>query len=290
MNSSILQSDGKALPESERSALIKLLGDDDPAVYPVIRRRIVSLGPPAAEWLRPHLLSDDPVLRRHATDIVNHFARISADNAFLGYCLQHGEDLDIEKGSLLLAHTQFPELNPAAYTALLDQYAAEIHEHLPQAAGAEATLGHINQHLFTRLGFRGNETNYYDPANSFLNRVLDRRTGNPINLCLVYILVARRLGLPIVGIGLPGHFLCRHQTLASEFYIDAFDRGKLMTKADCVQYLVRGNYDLRDEYLAPVSPRRMLTRICGNLHQIYLREGREEEMTRFQRYLVALAR
>ena len=72
--------------------------------------------------------------------------------------------------------------------------------------------------------------------------------------------------------------------------MDVFDRGKLMTKADCVQYLVRGNYDLRDEYLAPISPRRLLTRICGNLHQIYLRQGAENEMTRFQRYLVALAR
>jgi regulator of sirC expression with transglutaminase-like and TPR domain len=290
MNSSDTQIISKPLPENERAALIKLLGDDDPVTYPAIRRKIISQGPSACEWLRPHLLSDDALLRRHATEIIRHFEKISADNEFLGFCLQHGEDLDLEKGALLLARTQHPQINLQAYSALLDNYAGEIRERMPVAHRAEPLLTHINEHLYARLGFRGNEENYYDPANSFLNRVLDRRTGNPINLCLVYMLLARRLRLPIVGIGLPGHFLCRYQSTSDEVFIDAFDRGKLMTKADCVQYLVRGNYDLRDEYLAPVSSRRMLTRICGNLHQVYLRLGLEEEMTRFQRYLVALAR
>jgi regulator of sirC expression with transglutaminase-like and TPR domain len=89
---------------------------------------------------------------------------------------------------------------------------------------------------------------------------------------------------------LPGHFLCRYQSTAAELYIDAFNAGKLLSKADCVQYLLRGHYNVRDEYLAPVTPRRMLLRMCGNLHQIYLRLAKDEVATRLQRYLVALAR
>src|SRR5207248_2561870 len=113
-----------------------------------------------------------------------------------------------------------------------------------------------------QFGFGGNEDNYYDPDNSYLNRVIDRRTGNPINLCLLYLLLARRLRLPIAGIGLPGHFICRYQSSAEEIYIDAFNHGKFLTKADCVQYLLQGNHRLHEDYLAPVTPRRLMLRVC----------------------------
>jgi regulator of sirC expression with transglutaminase-like and TPR domain len=119
---------------------------------------------------------------------------------------------------------------------------------------------------------------------------MDRRTGNPINLCLMYILLARRLRLPVAGIGLPGHFICRYQSTAAEIYLDPFNRGKSLTKADCVQYLANANFSLRDDYLAPVSPRRLLLRICSNLHQIYQRLEQAGEAMRLQRYLVALGR
>ncbi|HWF19248.1 MAG TPA: transglutaminase-like domain-containing protein, partial [Verrucomicrobiae bacterium] len=138
--------------------------------------------------------------------------------------------------------------------------------------------------------FKGNEQNYYDPENSYLNRVVDRRLGNPINLSLVYLLLARRLKLPVTGIGLPTHFICRYQSTSEEYYIDVFNRGKLWTKADCVQFLLSRNYPLRDEYFAPVNPRQILMRVCGNLHQIYQHLEMPEESTRLQRYLIALAK
>jgi regulator of sirC expression with transglutaminase-like and TPR domain len=284
----ILPAEG--LPETRKAALIQLLGDDDPGVYQAVREKILSLGDSSRQWLRPHTLSRDPLIRRHSQEIIRHFDRLEADNRFLAFCLQRGADLDLEQGAWLLAQTQYPDTNVEAYTALLDAFAAELRQRLPVQARAQSLLTVINDYLFTELAFTGNEQNYYDPDNSYLNRVLDRRTGNPINLCAVYLLLARRLQLPVTGIALPGHFLCRYQTATEEIYIDAFDKGKLMTKADCVHYLVRGNYDLRDEYLSPVNSRRILTRICGNLHQINLRLKAEEEMTRFQRYLIALGR
>src|SRR5262245_32505464 len=99
------------LSESRRSALLNLLTDEDPAIYQVARDQILACGPGAAEWLRPYTLSRDPVLRRRTQAIISHFTRQSADNRFLEFCLKHGQELDLEQGSWLLAQSQYPEIN-----------------------------------------------------------------------------------------------------------------------------------------------------------------------------------
>jgi len=280
----------ESLSESQRAALLSLLADDDPAVYRTVRAKFLSFGPQAADWLRPHTLSREPALRRRAQEIVLHFDRQAADDQFLGFCLKSGDDFDLEQGAWQHARTQYPDINVEAYQALLDSFAGDLRERLDFGGDAKELLGAMNHYLFQELGLRGNEENYYDPENSYLNRVLDRRTGNPINLCLVYLLLGRRLRLPLAGIGLPGHFVCRYQSSSIEIYIDAFQRGTFLTKADCVQYLLRGNYSVREHHLAPVSPRRLLLRICSNLHQIYQQLDSSSEATRVQRYVVALAK
>lgn len=289
MESSPLTAQRKELSDQQQSALVTLLGDEDDSVYQAVRERILSCGPSARLWLQPHVLSSDAVLRRRVQELILHFDRQAADDAFLAFCLHAGEDFNVEEAAWLLARTAYPDINVEAYQALLDSFAAELRERLQNCRRTQQ-LGVISDYLFTELEFKGNERDYHDPENSYLNRVLDRRTGNPINLCLFYILIARRLGLPVAGIGMPGHFLCRYQSTAEEIYIDPFNRGRQLTKADCVHLLVRGNYDLNDEYLAPVSSRRMLLRICRNLHQIYVQMGATEEVTRLQRYLVALGK
>jgi len=278
------------LSEPQRCALLSLLTDDDPAIYRTVRAKILSFGPEAAAWLRPHMLSREPALRRRSQEIVRHFDRQAADDEFLSFCLKNGEELAIEQGTWLLARTQYPDINVEGYEALLDSFAGDLRERLDFGREPKQILSAINHYFFQELGFSGNEQNYYDPDNSYLNRVLDRRTGNPISLCLVYLLIARRLRLPVAGVGLPGHFICRYQSSAAEIYVDVFQRGACLTKADCVQYLLRGNYSVREQYLTPVSPRRLLLRICSNLYQIYRQVESPEEATRVQRYVVALAK
>jgi regulator of sirC expression with transglutaminase-like and TPR domain len=280
----------EALPESQKAALINLLADEDPTVHEAVRRKILSLGPVTRLWLQPHTLSSDPLLRRRAAELIRHFDRQAADDTFLGFCLRNGEEFDLEEGAWLLARTQYPEINVIAYQALLDSFVAELRERVVLYQKPNQILGQINEYLFNELSITGNQQNYYDPDNSFLNRVLDRRTGNPVTLCLLYIVIARRLRLPVVGVGLPGHFVCRYQSSSEEIYIDAFNHGRQLTKADCIQHLVRGNFDLNDDYLTPVSSRRMFQRICRNLHQIFLQLEMSEPATRFQRYLVALGK
>jgi regulator of sirC expression with transglutaminase-like and TPR domain len=275
---------------SQQAALIKLLADEDPAIYRTVRTKILSCGAEASAWLRPHLLSPDPVLRRRVREIIRYFDQQAADIRFLAFCLKHGEELDLEEGAWLFAATEYPDINIEGYRAVLDEYAAELRERISVEEDGGQMLGAINRYLFDELGFAGNEQNYYDPENSYLNRVLDRRTGNPISLCLFYLLLARRLRLPVAGIGLPGHFLCRYQSTSDEIYLDVFNRGRLLTKADCIQHLIQGKHRLREDFLSPVSPRRLLTRVCANLHQIYLQLDLAEEATRLQRHLVALGR
>ncbi|MBI3848665.1 MAG: hypothetical protein HY298_00010 [Verrucomicrobia bacterium] len=290
MTATIIDESKTTLSEKQKSALITLLADEDTAVYRKVRAKILSHGAAVSQWLRPYALDSNPVLRRRSMEIVHHLARKEADNRFLTFCLKQGEDLDVEAGAWLLAQTQYPDINIEAYQALLDSHAGELRERINISADADKLLTTVNEYLFGELGFVGNDQSYYDPENSYLNRVIDRRTGNPINLCLVYLSLARRLRLPVSGIGLPGHFVCRYQSAAREVFIDVFNRGKLLNKADCISYLVHSNFGLQDAYLAPVTPRRMLMRICGNLHQIYRHLERPDETARLQRYLVALAR
>src|SRR5438034_2336986 len=120
--SSLTQIGPKTLSEGQRSALIKLLSDEDPAVYQTIRNQFLCYGQQASGWLRPHTLSSDPLLRRRAQEIIQHLARQQTDNVFLAFCLNHGEELSLEEGTWLLARTQYPDINVAAYQALLDSY------------------------------------------------------------------------------------------------------------------------------------------------------------------------
>ena len=278
------------LTESERAALVTLLADDDAAIYQTVRNKILSCGQPAREWLRPHTLSSDPLLRRRAQEIIQHLARQTADDRFLAFCVQHhGEEFDLEEGVWLLAQTHFPDANTDAYTALLDSYANELRERLDPTAKPRQFLATMTNFLFDELKFSGDEKNYYDPDNSYLNRVIDRRLGNPISLSLIFLFVARRLKLPVVGIGLPGHFLCRFQNSSDEIYVDTFYRGRFLTKNDCIRHLVRGNFPIDETNFSPTTPRRILTRICSNLHQSYQQMELIDEVARLQRYLYALA-
>lgn len=278
------------LTESQRRALIILLGDEDDAIARTASDRLKACGSVASDWLKPHLLSNDAHLRRRARAIVAHFSRMQADNAFLGFALQSGEELNLEQGAWLLAQTEFPDLNAAAYSALLDDFAQRLAEKIVPGSDSDTLMATVNEFLFDELGFHGNQENYYQPENSYLNKVIDRRTGNPISLCVVYMLIMKRVGLPIVGIGLPGHFIARFQTASAEVYVDCFNRGKLLTKANCISYILGTGHNLQEGFLQPVTPRRMLQRMCSNLHQIYSQKEDPEQTERLGRYLVALAR
>ncbi|MDB6054001.1 MAG: uncharacterized protein JWN25_1524 [Verrucomicrobiales bacterium] len=282
--------DLRSLTESQRAALINLLVDEDPLVHQTVKNKILCFGNGVQDWLKEFSLDDNPIVRRRTQDILDDLAKIQFDTEFLGFCLSQGEEFDLEEGLWCLTRTEYPNSNISAYAALLDLFAANLKDKLIGFTTLNEILAIINSYLFSELNFHGNEENYYDPGNSYLNRVIDRRVGNPISLCLIYLLITRRLQLPITGIGLPGHFICRYQSPTDETYIDAFHGGKLLSKGDCVKYLLQTNHTTEEGYLKPVSSRRILLRICANLHSIYAQREDVDRTSRLQRYLVALAK
>ena len=279
-----------ALPENQRAALISLLADDDPAVYQLIRTKLLSFGPAACEWLRPQTLSSDPRMRRRALEILNHQARHASDERFLEFCRRHGEDLDLEEAVTLLSATRFPEINREAYAALFDSWAESLRDRLEAVATVNEKLSIINRFLFEELGFSGNDHYGYEPDSCYMSRIVDKRSGNPIGLCALYLFIARRLRLPVAGIGLPGHFICRYQSSTAEVYIDCFRKGIFLSKADCIKYLLHANYGLAEGQLTPVSPKRILLRMCNNLVTTYGHLEETEEAARLHRYVTALSR
>lgn len=280
----------KSPTRAQRVALVKLLADEDEAVHQAVRERILAFGPDAADWLRPHALSRDGLLRGRVREILRQFAAREADREFLLFCLRNHDDFDLETGALLLARTAHPEINGEACRALLDQWAGESRERVKFAGEPRGFLARWNAWLFGPEGFRGDRETYFRPGNNYLNEVLDRRAGNPIGLSLVYLLLARRLRLPVAGIGFPGHFLCRYQDAAESVYIDVFDGGRLLSKADCVNHLLRSGLGFQEQFLAPVNARLMLLRMCANLRQSYAHLGEGENALRVRGYVAALTR
>jgi regulator of sirC expression with transglutaminase-like and TPR domain len=182
--------------------------------------------------------------------------------------------IPLAEAALTIARIEYPILEYAPYLDILDQLAARVQARLSSTAESAEIISALNHVLFVEHGFRGNREDYYDPRNSFLNDVLERKTGIPITLALVYVEVARRLGFLLFGVGMPGHFLLKHYDQdGRETLLDAFDSGRIMTAEDCQRRLnevYAGQLPLQSEFLLPVTRRQMLTRMLNNLKGIYL--------------------
>ena len=192
---------------------------------------------------------------------------------------QRDEEIDLAHAVLLLAKQRYPDLAIEPYLAQIDAIAAAVRRHLGEDAEPRRIVAELNRQLFEVEGFRGNERDYYDPRNSYLNEVLDRKLGIPITMSILYMEVGRRIALPLVGVGLPGHFLVRVPTTEGDFLIDPFSGGAELTEDDCQQRLDRvygGLLRLEKRMLQPVTKKQILVRILNNLKTIYMSRGEFE--------------
>lgn len=219
-----------------------------------------------------------PHRRRHPMQYV------MGSTSFSGSALQHfavlvepareDESIPLAAAALAIARMEYPRLDAAPYLARLDEMAQQVRTRSRKSPTARESIALLNQVLFQEEGLRGNREDFYDPRNSFLNDVLDRKLGIPITLSVIYMEVARRVGFPVAGVGMPGHFLLKHyDVVAGEIFIDAFDRGNILGPDDCQRRLDEvygGQVDMRAEYLQPVTRREILGRMLNNLRQIYL--------------------
>ena len=180
--------------------------------------------------------------------------------------------IDLAEVALVIAQEEYPELEVARYLSCLDEMGAEVRARVGPAEDPHRLIAALGDYLFRDQGFHANTDDYYDPRNSFLNDVMDRRIGIPITLSTVYLEVGRRLGLHLHGVGMPGHFLVKYAAPDEEIVIDPFSGGALVSHAECQRILDRlyhGKVAFEPRFLATVGTRQILARMLNNLKAIY---------------------
>jgi len=183
--------------------------------------------------------------------------------------------VDLARAALLIAAMEYPDLDIDHELGLLDSLAAGAAHRLGENRDTIYAINSLSEYLFDEVGLQGNTDDYYDPRNSYLNQVLKRQLGIPITLSLVYLEVGKRLGIPLVGIGMPGHFLLRHRD-ETGLFVDPFNRGILLSEEECAQRLTEITQDRIDwdpNFLNPISNREYVARMLHNLKAIYLQQG-----------------
>jgi len=182
-------------------------------------------------------------------------------------------EVDLAKAALYLAQEEYPNLVVESQLAILDDMAATLRKQLPDEPYPLKNIRSLNRFIFDDLGFQANVKDYYDPRNSFLNEVLARRTGIPITLSLVYLELAKRIDFPMVGIGMPGHFLIRPTVDEMDVFVDPFHAGEVLFTQDCntrFKQMFGDGAKLSMRHLEPVSATEFLVRMLTNLKMIYL--------------------
>ena len=198
-------------------------------------------------------------------------------------------EINLAEAALLIAAEEYPRLHVEFYLHRIDSFADLVRERSPDSSDAAAVITALNDTLFEHLGFHGNEDSYYDPRNSYLNEVIDRRTGIPITLTLVYMEVARRIGFAVKGVGLPFHFIAKHEQQGGDLFIDPFNGGRLLDTAGCdalVTQMSGGRLELRTEHLQAVTAKQMLARMLSNLLGIYSSTDKRRALSAVDRLLL----
>lgn len=185
-------------------------------------------------------------------------------------------ELELDRAALLIAAEEYPNLDVERYLEQLDAFAEIAKARDDPAADSLVRIMRLGDLLFDELGFRGNAEDYFDARNSFLSDVIDRRAGIPITLSVINIEVARRIGLRLFGVGMPGHFIVKFADEEQEVLIDPFNGGRLLSEEKCreiIEELYGGRIKFHPSLLQVVTKRQILTRMLQNLKGIYARAG-----------------
>ena len=199
------------------------------------------------------------------------------------------ERINLAEATLLIAATEYPRLDVAAYLEKIDRIADVARDRIAFAVDDSDYISALNTTLFEDYDFKGNLENYYDPRNSYFNEVIDRRTGIPITLSVLYIEVARRIGFAVEGVGMPGHFIVRHQGAEKTIYIDPFNSGRVLGERGFEELVAKsggGRKGLQPEHLLPVTKRQILTRMLANLLGIYAQSDHRRALAIIERILL----
>jgi regulator of sirC expression with transglutaminase-like and TPR domain len=267
--------------DGQIKAMVTLLADYDERTVELVRRSLMGMGEEAIPTLLRATEIGDTVVRRRLESILDDIQFRQVERSFSDWAAGSSEDSDLEEGAFLMARVACPGLDIEIYRKRLDGMAQSLRDTVQRLKNPRFVIQALNQYLFDKEQFRGNIENYYDPNNSYLNQVLDRRIGIPISLSVVYLLLARRLGLPVTGVGLPGHFILKYESADFTAYLDPFNEGQILSREDCLRFLSNSGYGDNENHLASVSNRNIILRMIRNLIYIYTQIKDDDMVERF---------
>lgn len=179
------------------------------------------------------------------------------------------EDVDLESAVLIISYWSDPTINCTELKKQIDAMSLSISADLPKIGHPLGFIDHINEYLFHELGIQGNSADYYNPENSFLHKLIQTRKGIPITIGILYMLISSRLGLPIYGVPLPGHFILKFFNEEDEIFFDPFYNGKIYSRRTCYRYLQNVNVENQEKILNGCSNLDIITRVLKNLQLVY---------------------
>ena len=271
--------------ETQLATLERLLDDPSPVVRQAVLARLRSAGPEGIAWLEQMMSNEE--MGAHARSLLGDLRTPeAAAHSFLAYLRQ--DELDLEEACRLMERAADPSLTAPPYADELDRLALRTRELVAEPLDVRGKCRLLCRVLFGEEGYRGAQESFSTPGSSLLSQVIETRRGIPISLCLVFLLVARRLGLPVEPVGLPGRFMVGIFRGREPLYVDCYEGGAFRTRSE-VQLLLLDNQLPADEaFLRPVSTRQTLARCCRNLVSQYESQGDDRTSRLFLGFVHAL--
>ena len=248
----------------QRDSIIRLLSDEDTETAELVERQLIARGADVLPELRELLRSASGRVERRLRETIGEIERRIAMDQLAEICARFHDESDIEQAAWAVAAVLCPGEDFAESRKLLDDWGRELAKRLCDAETIEDQHEVIMDLLAGEMQLRGNEDNYYDIDNSILPRVIESRLGIPISLTLVYILVGKRVGLRVEGVGLPGHFIAR----LGHLFFDPFHGGRRMHLDECRKLLESQGLDLQPNHLLPCAPRVIVARMLNNIRHV----------------------
>ncbi len=276
----------KPLTDRDIRAILDLLTDDDEAVAQVVKEKLFDMGREAVVRVRA-AAGPDHRARRIVDGLLRRLEGPSLEAQFGNLPRTSEGDVDLETGIFVIARFGYPLVDVEGCAAILDRMAGDLTHRVSAEDHPIHVVRTLNAYLFEEQGFRGGAVS--DPDNSFMNCVLERRVGIPITLSAVYLLVGRRLRLPLFGVGMPGHFIVKHGDGNPEVFFDPFSGGRVITRNECREIVTRMGFPFEEGHLAATPNRHILLRMMNNLLiSVYLPRGDEEKARALMEYIQIL--
>ena len=252
------------MTDKELNALVSLLDDGDQEVKEHVRDKILFLGNKIIPFLENKWEgSFNPELQKEIEEIVHDVQLNLLMERLTGW--KNSDEKELLEGLWIINTYLYPELEFEKLNALMQQIYFDVWTNFKKELSVYDKIKLINNVMFNDLKFSANTKNFHSSANSMIKTVLETKKGNPISLCSVYLLVAKKLGLPVYGVNLPNLFVLTYQSGKFKFYINAFNKGLIFTKQDINNYLDHLKLDPKPEYFEPCENIEIIRRVIRNL-------------------------